>query len=123
MDLDFRYKLCDVNDMVAKCERLGYELYLSNPCFEVWLVNHFGRLMHPCTPYELETKLCEMMQRRTGHTYTKSGGIFWTEDMLQGAISNSSLVNDDLCNHKWCLENNPSTMVHLLVKSILEKPQ
>lgn len=79
MDLDFRYKLCDVNDMVARCEKSGYELYLSNLCFEVWLVNHFGRLMHPCTPDELETKLCEMMQRRTGHTYTKSGG-----DILDG---------------------------------------
>ena len=122
MDLDLRYKLCDVNDMDARCEKSGYELYLSNPCFEVWLVNHFCRLTRPSTPEELEKKLCETMQSVTGRAYTKSGGISWTEDMLQGAISNSSLVKDDLCNHKWCLENNPSTLVHLLVTSILEKP-
>ena len=40
MDLDDRYSKSEIERMAAGFKEEGMELYLSNPCFEVWLIQH-----------------------------------------------------------------------------------
>lgn len=63
MDLDLRYSSQDVADMVDLVSKCAYELYLSNPCFEVWLIDHFRKLTCYSTPEDLERTLREILQR------------------------------------------------------------
>lgn len=120
MDLDLRYSSQDVADMVDLVSKYAYELYLSNPCFEVWLIDHFRKLTCYSTPEDLERTLREILQRGGRGTYNKSAGIRWDDAMLQVALDNASRgCVDSKCTHQWCLDNNPSTMVHLLVRTLM----
>ena len=121
-DLDLRYNMSDVNNMVCQCEKNGFELYLSNPCFEVWLIHHTHKLESYTDPGELVEKLNDIMIKKDGNPYCKSEGIHYDRGMVEVAILNSSSgVSDDKCTPTWCLNNNPSTMIHLLIKSIMPK--
>ena len=31
----------DIDDFIRRCKRSGYEPYVTNPCFELWLLMHF----------------------------------------------------------------------------------
>ena len=41
MDLDDRYSEKEMAELESRYSREGFEVFLSNPCFEVWLIQHF----------------------------------------------------------------------------------
>ena len=115
MDLDNRFEYEVIESMAGRCRELGYELFISNPSFEVWLLCHFELPTHPYTPVEL----MEEMDRVMGRRYGKSSGFDLTDPMVDKAIRNSRrLLPDEECNVSGCFKRNPSTMVHALVESI-----
>ena len=115
MDLDFRYSLNDIMEMEEDCEERGFKLFISNPCFEVWLLSHFRLPTHPYDQKEILTDL----ERELGRTYNKSTGMDIDDAMVDNALMNAGkLLPECDCNPTACFQSNPSTMVHSLVESI-----
>lgn len=40
-DLDYNYSWSDLEHLIELCRRRGFERYISNPSFEVWLLMHY----------------------------------------------------------------------------------
>ena len=115
MDLDDRFTKGEIADMERRCKELGYDLFLSNPSFEVWLLSHFRVLTHAYTPSEL----VEDLDRELGGKYSKSRGFEIDDEMVDRAIRNSrKLLPDSECTPLGCYEQNPSTMVHFFMEKV-----
>lgn len=114
-DLDDRYDADTLRAEVDECLRRGFELYLSNPCFEVWLLLHYGTNIKK-GPASFMT---EQLQHATGGRYNKSKGISPSPEMISKAILNAERLQgkNDLAPIR-CLDTNPSTMVNSLVRKI-----
>lgn len=52
-------------DVIRKCERYGFDLYVTNPCFEFWLLLHFDG----CDVLDREMLLCNY--KTNGRSYTE----------------------------------------------------
>ena len=114
MDLDNRFSQEQIQSMKSRCDEQGYMLFISNPCFEVWLLCHFRALTRPYSPKELVEDLDELCGG-----YKKSSSIEIDNDMVDLAIDNSmKMLPEELCSINECYNRNPSTMVHSLVRTI-----
>ena len=115
MDLDGRFDMREIEEMDRRCRILGYQLFLSNPSFEVWLCCHFGIPTHPCT----QSEAVDDLRKRMGGSYSKPVGFDIDDGMVDRAIVNARrLLPDDECTPVGCYRRNPSTMVHSLVEAI-----
>lgn len=118
-DVDDVHDAEDVGWMVRECERRGYELYLSNPCFEVWLLLHFIFSAKGGSAKEFEERVDHQMRTRFDRPYVKSSGIPRDPSLLESAMVNASrLQGDGDGTAEWCRGKNPSTTVHRLVTVI-----
>lgn len=115
MDLDLRYTRREVSDMIGKCSKYGIELYVSNPCFEVWLILHFHKYTKPSNPEDMIVQMEDVL----GHPYKKSQYLEWTRDMVEKALSNAHGLYGDSFGACDCSERNPSTTVQNLVSSLV----
>ena len=115
-DHDFRYDEESIARLHLECEKNGFQLFLSNVSFEVWLLMHYKALSKPYSQEELEAELSEAI----GHRYVKSEGIFLDQDCLDTALGNCCKNGLGADNPEECLRRNPSTMVHLLVKDLIK---
>lgn len=115
MDLDLIYSVEDVIRMENECRKRGIELYVSNPCFEVWLLLHFRRFDRPSNPKDLIVFMSEVL----GGEYVKSKLLEWDEDKVRRAITNANSIYGEHFTNKNCAERNPSTTVYQLVKGLL----
>lgn len=114
-DLDDRYTYSQMESLMDLCDRRGYELYLSNPCFESWLILHYIPNRKGGSAQDLVDRLKDV---RDGH-YSKSKGIGPSSEMVRTALLNARRIQGkDECTPSWCIRHNPSTMVHELVESI-----
>lgn len=114
-DMDDRYTCSQMESLAGLCRHCGYELYLSNPCFESWLILH----------YILNRKggsasdMVDLLEDAMHHSYSKGDGRDPDLDMVRMAVSNARRIQGkDECTPIWCIGHNPSTMVHELVGSI-----
>lgn len=115
MDLDLRYGTKDVTTMEHECKNAGIELYLSNPCFEVWLLLHFQKFDRPSNPKDL----IGFMENVLNGPYVKSKLLKWDEIEVKRAIEfANSLYGKNFTNGE-CVLRNPSTTLHRLVSSLL----
>ena len=80
-DLDLRYTPEQVDDMKYECERLGIELYVSNPCFEVWLLEHFIEFRKPSNPKDLIPYMNEVLGKR----YDKAELLNWDRELVSSS--------------------------------------
>ena len=115
-DLDLRYTPEQVDDMKCECERLGIELYVSNPCFEVWLLEHFIEFRKPSNPKDLIPYMNEVLGKR----YDKAELLNWDRELVSRALTNAERLFGKDCDVVWCAEHNPSTNVHVLVKDLID---
>lgn len=117
MDLDDRFSQEQIRAMKDRCDEEGYMLFISNPCFEVWLLCHFCIPTHPYSPRQL----IEDLDRFCGG-YKKSSSIGIDDEMVDLAIENSMrLLPGGSCNINGCYGSNPSTMVHSLVRAVRDR--
>lgn len=114
-DHDFRYDEESIARLHSECEKNGFQLFLSNASFEVWLLMHYKALSKPYSQEELEAELSEAID----HRYVKSEGILLDQDSLEVALGNCRKNGLGADNPEECLRRNPSTMVHLLVKDLI----
>lgn len=115
-DLDLRYTPEQVAWMKAECDRWGIELYVSNPCFEVWLLQHFMEYRKPSNPEDLIPYMSEVLGRK----YNKAELLDWDRELVFKALKNAEKLFGKDCNVVWCAEHNPSTNVHILVKDLVK---
>ncbi len=115
-DLDLRYTPEQVAGMKAECDRWGIELYVSNPCFEVWLLQHFMEYRKPSNPEDLIPYMSEVLGRK----YNKAELLDWDRELVFKALKNAEKLFGKDCNVVWCAEHNPSTNVHILVKDLVK---
>ncbi len=115
MDLDGRFSESEVLEMERRCGELGYRLFVSNPCFETWLLCHFRIPIHPCD----QNGAVEELEGELGGRYVKSRGFDIDDGMVDKALTNAGkLFRNAGCSPTECHRHNPSTTVHVLVDAI-----
>lgn len=115
MDLDLIYSVADVERMEAECAKRGIELYVSNPCFEVWLLLHFCRFDRPSNPKDL----VGFMSEKLGGQYVKSKLLEWDGEKVRRAVANAESLYGNGFSNTDCAKRNPSTTVYRMVKGLL----
>ena len=115
MDLDLRYGTKDVTTIEHECKNAGIELYMSNPCFEVWLLLHFQKFDRPSNPKDL----IGFMEKVLNGPYVKSKLLKWDEIKVKRAIEFADSLYGKNFTNSECVLRNPSTTVHRLVSSLL----
>ena len=101
----------------SQCRKKEIELYISNPCFEVWLVLHYERIQRWMQRGELNDRLSELMEKK----YVKADGIPLSQEMVGIALKNglAQTQNGDLTNQMCLNAHNSSTTVYRLVDTIV----
>jgi hypothetical protein len=106
-----------LHNAVERAERTGIRCAISNPCFELWLVLHFGRQ----TAY-LNNEAVRAKIRKCGCGYDAKGFDFakvWPRH--RQAIDNAvALDARQVSNGVDLADRNPWTSVHELVIKLLE---
>lgn len=116
-DLDFRYTPKQISESEEQCRKWGIELYVSNPCFEVWLLQHFKEYRKPSDPAEL----VQEMEKVLGKKYNKGERLDLERDQVTKAIRNAEKAFGRELDAIWCSENDPSTNVHMLVRELIRR--
>ena len=105
------------NQLIAVCPQArqkGYQLAVSNPCFEIWLWLHFGDLL----PKDRTCKDFEIRLRNILGSYNKSNlDVCVYKPNVKNAIERSRSLDLNL-NGYWT--SQLGTRVYKLVESILQ---
>ncbi len=112
------------NNELQKAQKLAREngiiIVFSNPCFEYWILTHFGYFPSSYESNEIVTKLNELL-----NTYQKNDKDIYdkTADKINEAIKNAKRITTDSLQKNsslLCRESNPSTQVYLLIEKFNE---
>lgn len=106
---------------LAKRERI--RLFLSNPCFEVWLLMHFRRAAKPfLSAAQVLSELQPVWQKEYSCSYGKTDErlYFRLRDRMDDALANSEWVcrHGHDCQPFDVAKCNSSTEIHLLIRSL-----
>ena len=109
--------LDEVQHFENKCLKRDIALYVSNPCFEVWLVQHYKEVTKWYSPSELNQELTRLIKR----PYVKSEGIPMDDQRIQMAIDNgfSSIPSEDTCNSDCVSCGKSASTLHFLVEMMI----
>jgi hypothetical protein len=94
IDVD-QFKAADLSRAERTCRENGLELVVSNPCFEVWLLDH----KTPCPPNVTQTKDAEAAAAKARMTegkrqkYIVPGAV--TEASVRNAVANAAKHNTE----------------------------
>jgi len=110
---------CSLSELQEYARSKGVLLAFSNPCFELFILQHLTRSAHNGSVRELEVKITtELKKINRGLSYNKSD-LTWFDQMvdsdpqvLERAIQNSSHLEDP--------DNTPYLTVHHLLIRLLE---
>ncbi len=120
MDIDGRYYEEDIARMYRKCKEKGYSLFLSNPCIEIWFLLHYEGVRCECTQHEA----LHMLEAASKMKYSKSKSFEFDDVMLREAMKRAEkILPTEECCPSECLKRNPSTMLHVLVGNLLNRPE
>jgi hypothetical protein len=106
--------LANLNRVLSHCHSQGYDVALSNPCFELWLLLHFDGT--PITPVDCKS-VAERLRGAAGG-YSKQNGCVAeiTVKHVQQAIARAQDGDTALG-----LPNNPATQIYRIVKSMADR--
>ena len=105
---------------VKKAKEKDIEIIFSNPCFEYWILCHFGYFFQSFECQELLLKVKDCLK-----SYKKNDKDIYSkiEDKTKHAIENAKKVNNKYVQKKIGIvsrESNPSTRVGCLIERIFE---
>ncbi|WP_161944624.1 RloB family protein [Sedimentisphaera salicampi] len=124
----------NVRGHCSAAQKIGCEIGLSNPCFEFWLLLHisdYGKTN--LNPEDLEKDLIAESEKHFKIGYSKKESkiqkfyniLFEDKDIAESFLKAAA---DRLDKHlgseagwEFVLENNPSTNVHVLAKTLLNE--
>jgi len=107
--------LANLVQVIQSCNQAGYQVALSNPCFELWLLLHFFDLPPGVSSCE---QISDYLKSNTGG-YTKSGGCFApiTSQMVFKAKERAALL--DFGTDK--IPNSPTTRVYKILDILIRR--
>lgn len=119
------FKQSQYNEVVTICKENNYNLGISNPCFEFWLLLHLSN----CKEYDIEdiginrkvSKSKRFLERKLADklngSYNKSNIKFEQfKDNINTAIENEKLYELDIKK----LESNVGTRVGLIIENMMQ---
>lgn len=110
----------DEKDIMAADRALsekGYELYLSNPSFEYWLVLHFIDVKKYVTQDDLEDTLSGSKCFRCKYVKGSEASRHIDENTIDDAVKRAESNENSVDNEK-CVRNNPGTTLHKLIREL-----
>ncbi|TYQ27133.1 RloB domain-containing protein [Pseudanabaena sp. UWO310] len=114
LDVDRWVKKDQLIAVCPQARQKGYQLAISNPCFEIWLCLHFGDLL----PEDRTCKDFEIRLRNILGSYNKSNlDVLAYKPNVKSAIERSRSLDLNL-NGYWT--SQLGTRVYKLVESILQ---
>jgi hypothetical protein len=114
LDVDRWVKKDQLIAVCPQARQKGYQLAISNPCFEIWLCLHFGDLL----PEDRTCKDFEIRLRNILGSYNKSNlDVLAYTPNVKSAIERSRSLDLNL-TQSWTSELG--TRVYKLVESILQ---
>lgn len=117
-DTDVGKEQC-IRKAVEKAKRENVEVYLSNPCFEVWLLLHFK---YSTKSYYSSAEVVDDL-RNVWKDFEKNMSSFGClEDCIKQAIENAEKLekyNLEMHLKRDTVTFNPGTDVHKLIKMIM----
>lgn len=110
--------------VIEKCSEKGFGFYLTNPCFEFWLLLHFDDIADLDTEMLLENPKVTAKRRYTEHElrkrmkgYTKSSyDVAWFMEHINMALENEM----QYCEDEMELEYSVGSRVGVLIKEMRE---
>lgn len=112
-----------MEDITGECQKKGYHLIVSNPCFELWLMLHFismRKFLSLKKINEFSTKKCQEFLIKT-KVYKKKGKKIKNPekyiDNLNTANKNARKIE---INPNIIIPQNVATRVYLIIEKILE---
>lgn len=105
----------DFDRLAALCSKADVDLHISNPCFEIWLLQYFGRYSKSRSSKELEE---EMNAALAPGGYVKGRWYPVFGSKVEVAVKNADYLFGRECTVNGC-RRNPCTSVHVLVKRLL----
>lgn len=95
-----------------ECRNKHYNLIISNPCFELWLLLHRDNPKNPLTASECEKEIKKLIPNYTKSKYK----IDELEKNIEKAIQNAKRLN-----HANVIDEAPATEVFKLVEKLLKE--
>jgi hypothetical protein len=103
-----------LSEVAQECVTSQYNMGLSNPCFEIWLILHFDNLFEHVgatwSPQTASAKLNSVHETYNISSYSQIA------DKIETAIENSKILDIDRTS-RW--PNTLGTRVYILAESIL----
>ena len=102
----------ELKDIQTKCEKHKYNLAISNPAFEYWLLLHFEDGKGVTSLQSCCNKLAEHLPNHSENKPNLDIKELQSNNNIQKAISRA----------KDHIEQQPSTGVHLLIEELVKNP-
>ena len=114
-----KYKSAQIDDAKLLASKHGIEIIISNPCFEVWFIEHFG---YTTKNFNSNAEVIDELKEKIPN-YTKSINLHpLIIDKTDIAINNCKKLenfHDSIGNIGMC--RNPSSEVYKIVETINNK--
>ena len=114
----------DFNEAIDKASRSNIAMAYSVPCFELWFLLHFQRVDAETTCGTCIEKLTKHIEKEFNKSYAKNEEMMYT---MLSARQDEAIKGAEQLEKTWgtrCrispAKRNPSTVVHRLVKRLLE---
>ncbi len=101
--------------VLQHCAQAGYQVALSNPCFELWLLLHFSILPPNMTTSQA---VCDALSAAAGG-YSKDRGCHApiTAEMVQAAIERATQL--DMGTES--IPATPTTRIYLILEALIQR--
>jgi len=111
LDTD-RWPQSVLHDLADECEKQGWGLALSNPCFEVWLILHIADMKH------VAANSCQEFKREIPSRFQGGYNVqaFTQKDFVETAVKRAASI--DLAKNVF--PQSKSTRVHHVVRQLLD---
>lgn len=117
-DTDAR-KQREIDEAIRLSEQGHFEVILSNPCFEVWYIEHYG---YTTRQFASDKDVLQELRKRLPE-YTKSTDVFCQlSDRTEKAIQNTRLLerHHEETGHRRGMECNPCSEVYRIVERLMK---
>jgi len=119
------FNLNQYNSLLSACDKRKFSLYVSNPCFELWLLMHFPKVLELDREKMLENRnhsgnrrYLEVELRKLLPGFTKNNVQF--ENLVE-RVDDAILHEQNFCEDVEGLKNNLGSNVGLLLKELKEE--
>ena len=108
-----------IDAAVIKASKKNVEIILSNPCFEIWFLQHFG---YSTKEYKSNGEVLRTLEGFIPEYEKNSDPFVILNPLTAEAIRNSKKLekyHDDLGHRSKSMERNPSTEVYKIIEKII----